>query len=149
MLGEYATLVRRLVLTPVLLLDEVLAVFAFCSLGATGLHVVHPHLYLELLLAVLTLLRPHITVLFVIAELGSWGGMWAVLALDRAMRLLFVLFTVGFSHDLTALPALVIVACTSYFMHAYFAHFDGSLTCRALLRLLYCGFRHNFCFFFT
>ena len=136
-------------LGPVLLLDKVLAFFAFRRLGAAGLHVVDPHLYLELLLAVLALLRSQITVLFMVAELGRWGRMRAVLTLDWAMRLLFMFFTISFSHDLAALSALVVIARTPNLMHPYLTHFNSTLARRALLRFLYRGFRHNLSLLFN
>ena len=131
LLGKDLALVRRLMISPVLLLNEVLAIFAFGRLGAARLDVINPDLYAELLLAVLALFGPHVAILLVRAELGGWRCERAVLTLDWLVGLLFVLFAVSLGHDFATLTALVVVASAADLVHPNLGDFNGSFAGRA------------------
>ena len=116
---------------PVLLLDEVLALFALVGLCAACLHVIDPDLDTELLLTILALLGPHITILFMVSELGCGRSMRTELAFDGFVRLLFVLLSICLGHDFATLTALVVAAGATDFVHTDLGDFDGSFTSRA------------------
>ena len=145
LLSEHLALIRGLMLRPVLLLNEMLTLFALVRLCAALFDVVDPDLDAELLLAILALLGPHVTILFMLTELDDGCRVWTELALDRFVGSLFVLLAIGLGHDVTTLATLVVVSSTADFMHSDLAHFNGPLTSRAHFGLFLRNcFRHIF-----
>ena len=132
-------------LRPVLLLNEMLTLFALVRLCTALFDVVDPDLYAELLLAILALLGPHVTILFMLTELDDGRRVGTILALDRLVGSLFVLLAISLGHDIAALATLVVVPCAADFMHSDLADFNGPFTSRAHFGLLLRNcFRHIF-----
>ena len=115
-------------LSPVLLLHISLAVITHVGLVTTGLYMVDPDLYLEGLLAPLTLLRAHIALLLMVAKLNCRRRIGTILTLHGLVGRLLMLLSIGLGHDIAALSALVVLTSASDLVHPNLAHLNGSLT---------------------
>ncbi len=133
---EDLALIGADVLCPVLFLNVVLAIFTLIGLSTTSIYVINPNFDFENLVTPLTLLWLHLTSFFVVAEGDSRCRVGTVLALNWLVSCGFVLLSIRLGHHVATLATLVVVAGAPDLMHAELTHFDGSLASRA-----------HFCFF--
>jgi hypothetical protein len=101
---------------------------AFLSLTAAVVHVTFQFLKLQGLLTIPAGLRPLITFVFVCLVGLSREFNHTVLAFDFGMSFLFMLLSFSFKDYFSTDLALVIISCTTDFMHSEFANFYLSFT---------------------
>ena len=125
---------------PVFLLDEVLALLTLRCLRSTSFNVIIIDLHFEFLVTPLTLPWFHITVFFMISELGRWLSERTELASDWLVCSLFMFLSFSLGYNFTTLAALIIIPGTADLMHPELRQFDGLFTVATNL----CLFCHRF-----
>lgn len=136
------TFIGGLVLHPILLLNVLQTILAFVGLVSTLLNVVDPDFDPEDLFAILALLRLKLASFFMVPECDSRGRVWTVLALDRFVGRLLMLFSISLRHDIATLSTLVIVPGTANLVHPNLAHANVALASRADFGFFLSNFRH-------
>jgi len=82
-----------------------------------------------------------------IAKLSFTRLKSTVLALDRSMCFLFMLFLLTLGNELTALATLVVHACTTDLVHSELAYFNCTIADAANLRFFLRGLHLSTLFF--
>ena len=117
-------------------------IFAFVSASTTLLLMIRKLLNLKEFSAVSALLRPHLTVIFMITEGKLFCFETTVLAGDFNCTFFIVLFFVSFGHNLATYFALVVHSGTTNLVHAELGYLNISLTSWTFFSFL--NFNHVF-----
>ena len=125
-------------------LNEALALIALVCFRTALLNMSDPSINFKYLFTELTRSWLHVTFFFMVTELYSRCCEWTILAFDGFVGSFFVFFTLRFWNNFTTFSALVVISCTSNFMHAELRRWNWLFTSGANFRLFYLLYHFKF-----